>query len=78
MGIYTIFLVPETKGVPIEEIEYKFRSHRLWGKVMAKHDAREEAKTIDDIKEGLGGEGVHKVGVADGMEKPKAASKVAL
>ncbi|WIA37403.1 hypothetical protein OEZ86_014328 [Tetradesmus obliquus] len=53
MGVYTYFLVPETKGVPIEEIEYKFRNHWAWGKLMAKHDAAQEAKVVDDIADDL-------------------------
>lgn len=28
--IYVIFLVPETKGMPIEEIDLVFASHRVW------------------------------------------------
>lgn len=44
MGFFTYFLVIETKGLPIECIEDKFRTHWLWGRVMAKHDAAEAAK----------------------------------
>jgi hypothetical protein len=39
--------------VPIEEIEYKFRNHWAWGKVMAKHNAREESKVVDEIQDDL-------------------------
>ena len=28
--IYVFFLVPETKGMPIEEIDLVFASHRVW------------------------------------------------
>lgn len=42
MGIFTYFLVPETKGVPIEAIEDKFRQHWFWGKVMRRNDRRLE------------------------------------
>jgi hypothetical protein len=50
--LYQLFPdVPQ--GVPIEEIEYKFRSHWAWGKLMAQHDAREESKVLDEIKNDL-------------------------
>lgn len=39
MGLFTFLLVPETKGVPIEDIESKFRSHWFWKRVMARADA---------------------------------------
>lgn len=42
MGIFTKLLVPETKGVPIEAIEDRFRAHWFWKRVMARTDAREE------------------------------------
>jgi hypothetical protein len=35
MGVFTKLLVPETKGIPIEAVEDRFRSHWLWGRVMA-------------------------------------------
>lgn len=38
MGFFTYFLVPETKGVPIEAIEDKFRAHWVWGRIMSKVD----------------------------------------
>ncbi|KAF8065876.1 STP13 [Scenedesmus sp. PABB004] len=40
MGVFTYLLVPETKGVPIEAIEDKFRGHWFWSRVMARNDAR--------------------------------------
>lgn len=43
----------QIQGVPIEEIEYKFRNHWAWGKLMAKHDAAQEAKVVDDIADDL-------------------------
>lgn len=44
MGIFTKLLVPETKGIPIEAIEDRFRAHWFWKHVMAKTDAAAAAK----------------------------------
>eukprot|EP00877_Chromochloris_zofingiensis_P002379 jgi/Chrzof1/12141/Cz06g22210.t1 len=37
MVIFTYFLVPETKGVPIEAIDQLFKDHWVWGKVIARN-----------------------------------------
>ena len=34
MVIFTIFLIPETKGVPVERVQYLFAKHKIWRKVM--------------------------------------------
>lgn len=65
MGIFTYFLVPETKGIPIEDIESKFRQHWFWGKVMRKHD--------HDM-EGPGGK-YNDVGKLKSLQNGDAASK---
>jgi hypothetical protein len=41
MGVFTKLLVPETKGIPIEGVEERFRAHWFWKRVMARTDARE-------------------------------------
>lgn len=33
MGVFVALLVPETRGVPLELVEEKFKEHRVWGKV---------------------------------------------
>lgn len=43
MGIFTKLFVPETKGIPIEGVEERFRAHWFWKRVMARTDAREAA-----------------------------------
>lgn len=40
MGLFTYLLVPETKGIPIEDIESRFRGHWFWKRIMARTDAR--------------------------------------
>lgn len=39
MGVFTKLLVPETKGIPLEAVEDRFRSHWFWKHVMADTDA---------------------------------------
>lgn len=56
MGIFTYLLVPETKGVPIEAIEDKFRQHWFWKRVMARTDAAEEAAAAKVSPAGPAGE----------------------
>lgn len=34
MVIFTIFLVPETKGLNIDRVQYIFAKHKIWRKVM--------------------------------------------
>jgi hypothetical protein len=64
MGVFTYLLVPETKGVPIEVIEDKFRQHWFWKRVMAKTDAAEAAAAVTGA--GGGHEPVCKVTTTSG------------
>jgi hypothetical protein len=35
MGTFVIFFVPETKGVPIEQMHHLWASHKVWGRLAA-------------------------------------------
>lgn len=42
MSIFTVFLIPETKNVPIEEMTEKvWKQHRIWKRYMVDEDAKE-------------------------------------
>lgn len=42
MGVFVIFLLPETKGVPIDEMsERVWKAHPVWKKFMSDKDAKE-------------------------------------
>lgn len=68
MGIFTKLLVPETKGIPIEAIEDRFRAHWFWKHVMAKTDAAAAAKE-PQLEMAEGHEPVCKVTTTQGLHK---------
>ncbi|KAH7388080.1 hypothetical protein KP509_16G056500 [Ceratopteris richardii] len=55
MGLFTIFFIPETKGIPIEEMEMVWRQHWFWKKIvpddMPGHGAtNEKALELKNVK----------------------------
>ena len=40
MTLYSIFLLPETKGVPIEEMQLMWRTHWFWRRVVTTKQER--------------------------------------
>jgi hypothetical protein len=47
MGVFTKLLVPETKGIPLEAVEDRFRIHWFWKHVMADTDAAAGLAQVD-------------------------------
>ncbi|XP_031478188.1 sugar transport protein MST6-like [Nymphaea colorata] len=44
MTIFIFFFLPETKNVPIEEMELIWRKHWFWGKIIPQEDDRAQSK----------------------------------
>ena len=53
MTMYVIFFLPETKGVPIEEMGILWRKHWFWGKVVMTPEERAAFQKGDLLGSGV-------------------------
>lgn len=65
MQIFVFFLLPETKGVPIEEMNLVWTKHWWWKRYVPVPEQLPNGKPMNDMKPGNGangvGNGLHKV-----------------
>ena len=66
MTLYVIFFLPETKGVPIEEMGILWRRHWFWSKVIMTPEERAAFQKGD----------LHAAGVTTGSVTPAHAAKL--
>jgi MFS family permease len=48
MGLFAFFLVPETKGIPIEEMAIVWKKHWLWKRMVAEQKQEQKQQHADD------------------------------
>jgi MFS family permease len=61
MTLFVFFLLPETKGIPIERVQAKFAKHRLWSRLMGPAAAEIIARDKEQIAEKRAAQDANKV-----------------
>ena len=54
MTMCVAFLLPETKGVPLEQIDGVWARHPVWGKVVRKDCGRESGNSMEQSQVEIG------------------------
>jgi hypothetical protein len=70
MTIYAMFFLPETKGVPIEEMAILWRKHWFWSRMTMNAEQRAAFKKGDLVGAGIGADDLNggvpaKAGITD-------------
>ena len=49
MTMLVAFLLPETKGLPLEEVNGIWARHPVWGKVVGQESGRESGDSVEQL-----------------------------